>query len=103
MYEGYTRLKFRRDDAILTIEMSNPSARNAVDGAMHAELARVFTEVALDTETRVVVLTGDPDGKAVTSSGSRASTARANATPRCSRKVSTSSRPWPTCRSRSCP
>ncbi len=69
MYEGYTRLKFRRDGAILTIEMSNPSARNAVDGAMHAELARVFTEVAKDTATRVVVLTGDPDGKAFCAGG----------------------------------
>lgn len=69
MYEGYTRLKFRRDGAILTIELSNPTARNAVDGPMHAELARVFLEVAQDSATRVVVLTGDPDGRAFCAGG----------------------------------
>lgn len=69
MYEGYTRLNFRRDGAILTIELSNPSARNAVDGPMHAELARVFQEVAQDDATRVVVLTGDPAGKAFCAGG----------------------------------
>ena len=69
MYQGYQRLKFHRDGSILTIALSNPTARNAVDGAMHAELARVFTEVALDTETRVVVLTGDADGKAFCAGG----------------------------------
>ena len=61
MYQGYQRLKFHRDGSILTIALSNPTARNAVDADMHAELARVFLEVALDTDTRVVVLTGDPD------------------------------------------
>lgn len=69
MYEGYTRLKFHRDGVILTIELSNPAARNAVDAPMHAELARVFQEVALDDQTRVVVLTGDPAGKAFCAGG----------------------------------
>ena len=69
MYEGYTRLNFRRDGAILTIELSNPGARNAVDGPMHLELARVFGEVAQDRDTRVVVLTGDPAGKAFCAGG----------------------------------
>ncbi|MEA3219565.1 enoyl-CoA hydratase-related protein [Immundisolibacter sp.] len=69
MYQGYQRLKFHRDGSILTIALSNPTARNAVDADMHAELARVFLEVALDTDTRVVVLTGDPDGKAFCAGG----------------------------------
>lgn len=69
MYEGYERLKFERDGSILTIRISNPDARNAVDGRMHEELPRAFIEVAGDRHTRVVVLTGDPQGKAFCAGG----------------------------------
>ena len=69
MYEGYQSLKFKRDGSILTIQLSNPSARNAVNASMHDELSRVFRETALDRETRVIVLTGDPDGGAFCAGG----------------------------------
>lgn len=69
MYKGYKRLKFKREGAILTITLSNPASRNSVDRDMHAELARVWLEVAVDSETRVVVLTGDPKGKAFCAGG----------------------------------
>jgi enoyl-CoA hydratase len=58
MYENYKTLLFRRDGAILTITMNRPEVRNAADMSMHNELSRVFRDVARDTETKVVILTG---------------------------------------------
>ncbi len=69
MYEGYQSLKFSRDGAILTIQLSNPSARNAVNASMHDELGRVFKETATDKQARVIVLTGDPEGGAFCAGG----------------------------------
>ena len=55
MYEGYQNLKIARDGAILTIQLSNPSARNAVNASMHDELGRVFKETAADEQTRMAL------------------------------------------------
>lgn len=56
---GYSRIKFARQGRVLHVALSNPSKMNAVDGAMHRELAKVFTDVAHDRDSDVVVLTGD--------------------------------------------
>ena len=64
MYDNYTAQNVKREDGILTIEISNPTARNAVNAAIHSEMPRIFAEIATDKETRAVVLTGDPAGKA---------------------------------------
>ncbi len=69
MYEGYESMKFQRDGAVLTIQLSNPSARNAVNATMHDELGRAFKETATDRDTRVIVLTGDPEGGAFCAGG----------------------------------
>ncbi len=69
MYEGYEGLKISRGGAILTIQLSNPWARNAVNATMHDEIGRVFKETATDRETRVIVLTGDPEGGAFCAGG----------------------------------
>ncbi len=54
----YERIEWSRQDRILTLALSNPQARNAVDAAMHEELAHVFRDAADDPDSDVVVLTG---------------------------------------------
>lgn len=69
MYQGYKALKFQQEGSILTVMMSNPEARNAVNADMHRELPLAFAEIALDESVRVVVLTGDPAGGAFCAGG----------------------------------
>jgi enoyl-CoA hydratase len=57
----YTRIKISRESGILTATLSNPGKKNAVDAAMHRELADLFHDIAKDDETNVVVLTGEGD------------------------------------------
>lgn len=59
----YERLNVRiegREDDVFWIELSNPEKLNVVDGTMHAELTHVFKD-AYESDTRVVVLTGEGD------------------------------------------
>lgn len=68
MYEAsYQTLLFKRRGRILEITMNRPDKLNAVDEAMHAELARVFVDASNDPECDVVVLTGA--GRAFSSGG----------------------------------
>jgi enoyl-CoA hydratase len=55
---GYTRFEFARDGRVLTASIAAPGAVNAVDGALHAELARVFTDLQHDPDSDLIVLTG---------------------------------------------
>ena len=58
-FSDYERLLFdRRDHGVLVITMNRPDKYNATDAQMHGELARVWTEVSADPETRVAVVTG---------------------------------------------
>ena len=64
----YQHLTFeRRDPGILLITLNRPEKFNAADEQMHAELARVWTEVSADPDTRVAVVTGA--GKAFSAGG----------------------------------
>jgi enoyl-CoA hydratase len=55
----YEQLRFeRRDHGVLLITMDRPDKYNAADEGMHGELARVWTDVSGDTQTRVAVITG---------------------------------------------
>ncbi|MFT3810434.1 MAG: enoyl-CoA hydratase-related protein [Micropepsaceae bacterium] len=56
---GWKRIKVSRDKRILTLTLSNPGMRNAVDPVMHEELAEVFYEANRDAGSDVVVLTGE--------------------------------------------
>lgn len=58
-YDGYETLRIAEDDGVLTVRLSRPHARNAVDGQLHSELARLFAELRTDPEPRAIVLTGD--------------------------------------------
>ncbi len=58
-YGGYQHLLFeRRDHGVLLITLNRPDSYNAADEIMHAELARVWTDVARDDQARVAVVTG---------------------------------------------
>src|SRR5260370_3270608 len=58
-FSRYERLRFERgDQGVLLITMDRPDKYNAADEQMHSELARVWTEVAADPQTRVAVITG---------------------------------------------
>ena len=60
-YSAYEQLSLQRDGRLLTLTLDRPDQYNAVNGAMHRELARIFTDIAMDEETDVVVLTGAGD------------------------------------------
>ena len=58
-FTGYKTLKFTRSGRILTISFNRPEAMNAVNGYMHHDLARVFTEANDDEGSDIIVLTGE--------------------------------------------
>ena len=67
-YASYEHLLFERHaNGVLLITMNRPHVYNAADEAMHGQLARLWTDVARDDETRVAVITGA--GKAFSAGG----------------------------------
>lgn len=54
----FTTLHVRRQDGICTVTMNRPDKLNAMNVDMRRELGDCFLALALDEETRVVVLTG---------------------------------------------
>jgi enoyl-CoA hydratase/carnithine racemase len=59
MYPDYKQLTFeRRENSVLLITLNRPEKYNAVDEVMHSELARVWTDISADPQTRVAVVTG---------------------------------------------
>ena len=68
-YGSYDCLIFERHDhGVLQVTMNRPEKYNAAHEAMHGQLARVWTDIARDEETRAVVVTGA--GKAFSAGGS---------------------------------
>jgi len=55
---GYQTLLVERTDAITTITLNRPEARNALDMTMRLEMLAVLDEIETDAQTRVVILTG---------------------------------------------
>jgi len=58
LLEGYSRFRFERDGRVLTATITG-NAVNAVDAAMHDELARVFIELQADPDSDLIILTGE--------------------------------------------
>jgi enoyl-CoA hydratase len=58
-FQNYTRMNFHRNGRVLTIALTAPNPVNAVDQAMHDELARVFFDAQDDGESDLIVLTGE--------------------------------------------
>src|SRR5215210_5594589 len=64
----YERLQLtHHDHGVLLITLSNQGKLNATDARMHAELARIFRDVADDDSINAVVVTGE--GKAFSAGG----------------------------------
>ena len=58
-YEGYEALRFERHGDVLEVTIDRPGSElNAIDGTLHAELARLFRELKREREARAVLLTG---------------------------------------------
>lgn len=57
-FASYSRFEFAREGRVLTASIAAPGAVNAVDAALHDELARVFTDLQHDADSDLIVLTG---------------------------------------------
>ena len=57
-YESYKYLRIERDAGIATLTLNQPDNRNAIHAEMHAELEKVWLELAEDNEVNVIVFTG---------------------------------------------
>lgn len=53
-----------RADGVVTVTLSRPNARNALDARLRRELSAVLAVIEEDDRSRVVVLTGDEEGGA---------------------------------------
>jgi enoyl-CoA hydratase/carnithine racemase len=52
------------DDQVATIELSRPKRMNAWTGRMHTEYRWVLAQLDADASVRVLIVTGDPEGRA---------------------------------------
>src|ERR1700743_1047534 len=67
-YRGYEAIEFEWLGDVLRVTLANPrNDLNAVDGAMHAELRRLFEDLKDENEANAVVLTGS--GRAFSAGG----------------------------------
>ena len=57
-YESYKYLRIERDAGLATLTLNQPDHRNAIHAEMHAELEKVWLELAEDKEVNVIVFTG---------------------------------------------
>lgn len=57
-------IRYEVEGGIATVTLSRPHRRNAWTGRMHTEYRHVLAEADSDPSVRVIVVTGDPDGKA---------------------------------------
>lgn len=55
---SYTRFSFERDGRVLTAFIDSEHPVNGVDGPMHDELARVFTDLQRDDGSDIIILSG---------------------------------------------
>ena len=57
LLQNYSRFRFEREGRILVVTITG-NAVNAVDAAMHDELARLFIELQADENSDLIILTG---------------------------------------------
>ncbi len=55
---NYQTIIIDREDRVLNLTLNRPEHLNAVNGAMHEELSRVFSDAARDPDSDIIVLTG---------------------------------------------
>ncbi len=56
--ETYHRFTFSRDGRVLTAAISSDHPVNGVDGPMHEEMARIFSDLQRDSDSDILILTG---------------------------------------------
>jgi len=66
-FDSYRNIKFERRGRVIVVTLNRPGHLNAVSGDMHRELARLFHDLNEDSESGVIVLTGE--GKAFSAGG----------------------------------
>jgi enoyl-CoA hydratase len=57
-YDSYRHLEITKRDRVVTVTLNRPEVRNAIDAGLHPELGRIFTDLDLDDDCDVVILTG---------------------------------------------
>lgn len=57
-YQNYETLGFDYEGRVLTVTIDAPGPVNAVNDALHSELARVFIDLQSDQDCDIIVLTG---------------------------------------------
>lgn len=55
---SYSSIQFEREGRLLRANFNRPATLNAIDRAAHDDIARLFTELAVDPLTDVVILSG---------------------------------------------
>lgn len=58
-YSRYKELKLNNDKGIMTVTISNPGKRNAINPEASYELAGIFGDLWIDPEVKVIILTGE--------------------------------------------
>jgi methylglutaconyl-CoA hydratase len=58
---SYEHLRLEREDAMATVTLARPDARNALNAGLIGEIRNCMEELAEDDSVRVVVLTGEGD------------------------------------------
>src|SRR5918998_5676876 len=61
MADSYNHLSVEREDAVATVALARPDARNALNAGLIEEIRRSMEELAGDDGVRVVVLSGEGD------------------------------------------
>ncbi|MDR1246466.1 MAG: enoyl-CoA hydratase/isomerase family protein [Clostridiales Family XIII bacterium] len=56
---SYENIIIRKENNIATVSLNRPKSLNALNSELVAELDRAFDELSADSETRVVVITGE--------------------------------------------
>lgn len=57
-FKDYETLSFGYEGRVLTVTIDGPGPVNAVNGRMHEELGRVFTDLQRDEDSDLIILTG---------------------------------------------
>lgn len=58
----FETLNIEREDALMTVRLTRPDKRNAINRQMHRDLRSLCDELRDDFDTRVVILAGDGPG-----------------------------------------
>lgn len=58
-YSRYKALKLSLVDGIMTVTLSNPGKKNAVTPEMSSELTTIWDDLLIDTNVKIIILTGE--------------------------------------------